>query len=74
MKDAVLQDPYGTTHALRFSVNYTFKDSVSVLELKLGSLFRREVVCSGCWENRGGTADSYCSYIRWRFCGGFRGR
>jgi hypothetical protein len=38
------------------------------------------VLCSGerlfvpgCWENRGGTADSYCSYIRWRFVAVFVG-
>jgi hypothetical protein len=76
MKDAVLRDPYGTTHFawLDFSVNYTFKDSVSVFsELKtLGSFVpARGLFVPGCWENRGGTADSYCSYIRWRFCGGF---
>jgi hypothetical protein len=72
MKDAVLRDPYGTTHFawLDFSVNYTFKDSVSVFsELKtLGSFVpARGLFVPGCWENRGGTADSYCSYIRWRF-------
>jgi hypothetical protein len=54
-------------------VNYTFKDRCRCFVENLGSLFRREVVCSGCWENRGGTADSYCSYIRWRFVAVFVG-
>jgi hypothetical protein len=70
MKDAVLR--ILILRDLDFSVNYTFKDSVCFRSWKLwvlparGCLFR-------CWENRGGTADSYCSYIRWRFVAVFVG-
>jgi hypothetical protein len=47
MKDAVLRDPYGTTHFawLDFSVNYTFKDSCRCFRVENSGFF---VPARGC--------------------------
>lgn len=76
VKDAVLRDPHGTTHFawLDFSFHYMLREPEVVLaELKSLCSFvpASGLFVPGCWKKRGGTADSYCSYVRWRFCGTF---